>query len=72
MASNLMAKGTQISKSFHGLRVGADIPEAVTVKVLIGWAQHAAKADVIVAGVDIAFAACAHHVTGAILVGAEE
>jgi hypothetical protein len=38
MASDLMAKGIQISKSFHGLRVEADIPEAVTMKMLIGWA----------------------------------
>jgi hypothetical protein len=29
MASDLMANGIQVSKSFHGLRVGADIPEAV-------------------------------------------
>src|SRR6516164_9810892 len=29
MAYDLMAKRIQVSKSFHGLRVGADIPEAV-------------------------------------------
>jgi hypothetical protein len=38
MASDLMAKGIPISKSFHGLRVGADIPEAVTMKMLISRA----------------------------------
>jgi len=30
-----MAKGIQVSKSFHGRRVGADITEAVTMNPLI-------------------------------------
>ena len=40
--------------------------------VLVRRPYHTAKSDVIVAGVDVPFAACPHHVTGAILIGAEK
>jgi hypothetical protein len=35
MATDLMAKGIKLSKSFHGHGVASGIPEAVTLKVLI-------------------------------------
>ena len=54
--------------------------QAVTAEFSVGksrspsvrWLCHTAKSDVIVAGVDVPFAASPHHVTGAILISAEE
>jgi hypothetical protein len=40
--------------------------------VLVLQPHHTAKSDVVVTGVDVPFAACPHHVTGAILISAEK